>query len=371
MSLIDQLKTIADPRSNHGKRHPLWWILFVALLGSLCGYWGYRPLEAFAQTHHATLCELLELDPSTTQPPSYSTFRRTFQLVDAQHWVNGFNAWAILHPPASPGRLQSIDGKSIKCTSVGGNTSEQNFATLVSVYGQEVGVVRLELMYNAQASEIEVAKRLIHAVTSPSDLAQSWPLCLSLDALHAQTDTLALIASRQCHYLVGLKANQKKLYHQMQQLMQQDAPLSQATHTETLHGRQTQRTVEVFAAPTNLPQRWTKAGITHVVWVTRQGIRAGQPFQEQHCYLSNLDLDATGFLELVRRHWQIENGLHWVKDVTFQEDYPPRRGGFAPISWAVFHSFIITLARRLGYRTVPDCMRNLANQVHQVFRWLT
>ena len=60
-----------------------------------------------------------------------------------------------------------------------------------------------------------------------------------------------------------------------------------------------------------------------------------------------------------------------VKDVTLQEDYPPRRGGYAPISWAIFNSFVITLARRLGCRTVPDCIRDLANQVHQVFLWLT
>lgn len=129
--------------------------------------------------------------------------------------------------------------------------------------------------------------------------------------------------------------------------------------------------MHVYAAPPDLPQRWATAGITRIIWVNRQGLRAGKPFQEAHCYLSNLTLDATAFLALTRSHWQIENGLHWVKDVTLDEDYPPRRGGYAPISWTVFNSFLITLARRLGCRTLPACMRALANQVHQVFRWLT
>ena len=371
MPLIDQLKTIEDPRSKRGQQHPLWLVLFLSLLGSLCGYWGYRPLETFAHKHHQTICELLALDPNTTVLPSYSTFRRIFQLVDAQAWVDAFNGWVILHAPELAGLLWSIDGKSIKCTSVGGNSTEQDFAVLVSVYGQSAGVVRLELMYNTQASEIGVAKRLLSAVTSAPGLAQSLPVGFSLDALHAQVATLELLATRQCHYIVGLKTNQKKLYEQMQQLTTQAVPLSQATHSERLHGRQTQRTVTVYAAPVEVLERWANAGISRVVWVTRQGWRSGKPFQAQHCYLSNWQLDATAFLELIRQHWQIENGLHWVKDVTLQEDYPPRRGGFAPISWAIFNSFLITLARRLGSRTLPDCIRALANQVHQVFSWLT
>jgi predicted transposase YbfD/YdcC len=371
MSLIAQLKTIPDPRNKRGQSHPLWLILFLALHGSLCGYWGYRPLAAFTRKHHAALCGLLDLDPSRTKFPSFSTFRRAFLQVDAQAWVDTFNIWALLHAPALAGLLWSIDGKSIKCTAVGGNTAEQNFASLVSVYGQQSGVVRLELMYNAQESEIGVAKRLLSVVTSAPTLAQSLPLSFSLDALHAQVETLALLESRQCHYLVGLKANQKKLYEHLRTLRQSTPPLSQATHSETLHGRQTQRTVEVYIAPADVPDRWDKAGISRIVWVIRQGTRGGKPFEEEHCYLSNLDRDAMAFLELTRSHWQIENGLHWVKDVTLHEDDPPRRGGYAPISWAVFNSFLITLVRRLGCRTVPDGIRELANQVHQVFRWLT
>ncbi|MCY7278366.1 MAG: hypothetical protein LH702_32680 [Phormidesmis sp. CAN_BIN44] len=60
-----------------------------------------------------------------------------------------------------------------------------------------------------------------------------------------------------------------------------------------------------------------------------------------------------------------------VKDVTLPEDDPPRRGGFALIRWAVINSFLVTLARRLNHRILPDCLRDLANQVEEVFAWLT
>ena len=182
MTLIEQLKTILDPRGKRGQRHPLWLTLFVSLLGSLCGYQGYRPLAKFCLKHRQTILSLLDLDPTQVALPSYSTFRRVFQLVDAQAWVNAFNVWAIGHAPELAGQLWSIDGKSIKCTSVGGNTSQQDFATLVSVYGTEAGVVQLELMYNAQTSEVEVAKRLLNRVTRNPSLSQSLPGGFSWDA---------------------------------------------------------------------------------------------------------------------------------------------------------------------------------------------
>jgi predicted transposase YbfD/YdcC len=370
MTLIEQLKTIPDPRGKRGRRHPLWLALFISLLGSLCGYWGYRPLAKFCKKHRKIFLKLLNLNPSQVLLPSYSTFRRIFQLVNAQDWVNAFNVWAICHAPEFAGKLWSIDGKSIRCTSVGGNTSEQDFAMLVSVYGQEAGVVQMELMYNAKINEVEVAQRLIKRVTSNANLAKSLPGGFSLDALHSRTETLGLLESRHCHYIVGLKRNQKKLYRQAEQLTLTSVPLSEVTHLEHKHGRETRRTVRVYAAP-ELAQRWASSGITRIIWVKREGTRKGKPFCHEHYYLSNWELDASRFSEAIRSHWQIENGLHWVKDVTLKEDYPPRRGGYAPINWAVFNSFLVTLIRRMGCRTLPDGIRELTNQVEDVFRLLT
>jgi len=137
--------------------HSGWRYLFRSWEASVG--WGYRPLAKFSKKHRQTLVKLLNLDPHWQILPSYSTFRRIFQLVKAQDWVNAFNVWAICHAPEFAGKLWSIDGKSIRCTSVGGNTSQQDFAMLVLVYGQEAGVVQMELMYNAKINEVAVAQR--------------------------------------------------------------------------------------------------------------------------------------------------------------------------------------------------------------------
>ncbi len=75
-------------------------------------------------------------------------------------------------------------------------------------------------------------------------------------------------------------------------------------------------------------------------------------------------------MRLIRGHWAIENRLHWVKDVTFDEDYPSRTGGHAPVNWAILFTWSVTLVRRAGIRTVPQALRLWANQVEAVFSFL-
>jgi hypothetical protein len=59
--------------------------------------------------------------------------------------------------------------------------------------------------------------------------------------------------------------------------------------------------------------------------------------------------------------------LHWVKDVTFAEDFPPRIGGNAPVNWAILHSFFMTIARSIGFRTILQAQQALANQLKHIF----
>ncbi len=54
-SLIDYLKEIPDERDPSGRRHPLWLILLIMILGIMSGYWGYRSLGRFVERHRQSL----------------------------------------------------------------------------------------------------------------------------------------------------------------------------------------------------------------------------------------------------------------------------------------------------------------------------
>jgi predicted transposase YbfD/YdcC len=363
MLLTEQLKQIPDHRKAKGKKYSLWVVLAMSLMGSLCGYVGYRPLADFAKLHQEQLEELLEL-PATKSTPSYSTFRRILMAVEPKYLVSVFNVWALGTMPVLLNRLLSIDGKSIKCTSSGGNTSRQNFISLVSVYDdQAAGVVQLQIMHNKKESEIGVAQNLI------SDLAKlPSGQTFSLDALHTQTATVQAIAASGHHCLIAVKQNQPTLYRTIESTAQTQTAISHASVLDSSHSRTVERSVSVFAAPAELLTKWM--GVNSVIMVDRTGTRDDKPFTETIYYLSSQSLPADTYMTLIRGHWAIENRLHWVKDVTFSEDYPPRLGGHAPVNWAIIFTWIVTLVRRAHIRTVPQALRLWANQVEEVFSFL-
>ena len=180
--------------------------------------------------------------------------------------------------------------------------------------------------------------------------------------------TVEQIVEQQQHYLIALKANQPSLLEALEQLHQSASCESEAYTFDHSHKRGIHRRLRVYLAPPELQQQW--AGLQCLIWVNRWGNRDGKPFHETIGYISDLMLDAEEFLVRVQHHWSIENRLHWVRDVTFDEDYS-HPGGNAPVIWAILNCFLITLVRQLGYRTLPQGIRLLANQFKKVFSFLT
>jgi predicted transposase YbfD/YdcC len=180
--------------------------------------------------------------------------------------------------------------------------------------------------------------------------------------------TVQQIHQQQQHYLIALKANQPTLEQTLKQLHATTTALSQAEVVDATHQRQVHRQAWVYTAPAFLQNEW--ADLKRLIWVKRWGIREGKPFEEEIGYISNLELSADEFLHHIQQHWGIENRLHWVRDVTFEED-TARPGGNAPIIWAILNCFLISIVRQLGFRTVPQGVRALTNQLEQVYRLLT
>lgn len=181
-SLIDYLKQIPDEREPSGKRHPLWLILLIIILGIMSGYWGYRGLGRFVERHRRQLIETLKIPQARV--PSYSTLRRVMMQVDYQALTQVFNEWASKYTHNSSGQWIAIDGKSLKNTVNDCYGKQQNFVMMVSAFTHERGeILGIEVMENKKQSEIAAVQDLIQVL----DLSG---VVFTMDALHCQKKPL-------------------------------------------------------------------------------------------------------------------------------------------------------------------------------------
>jgi len=264
MNLIEAIKSVPDHRHSRGIRHELWLILTIILLGSCTGYWGYKPLVEFTKNHRKTLIKLFNL-PSDTRFPSDSTFRNIIQSLDFEILAVLFNVWSQQELSIDEGELMAMDGKSLKSTSVGGSSSYQNLVSMVSVYSHHHGwVVRHQVMENKHKSEVEVVQELVQELSGKK-------VVITLDALHCQKKTLALIIDSGNDYIVTLKKNQLNLFKAANKLVSSTMVSDENEVSECIHGRTTTRHTKIYPIPPQLLPLW--AGAKYIIVVRRYGTR--------------------------------------------------------------------------------------------------
>ena len=177
-SLIDYLKQIPDERHAGGRRHPLWLILLIMILGIMSGYWGYRGLGRFVERHRRQLIETLKIPAARV--PSYSTLRRVMMQLDYQALTQVFNEWASQYSHNSQGQWIAIDGKSLKNTVNDCYGKQQNFVMMVSAFTHERGeILGVKVMENKKQSEIAAVQELL-------ELLDLKGVVFTMDALHCQ-----------------------------------------------------------------------------------------------------------------------------------------------------------------------------------------
>ena len=178
-SLIDYLKQIPDPREPSGRRHSLWLVLLIIIMGMMSGYWGYRQLGRFVERHRKELITRLQIPQARV--PSYSTIRRVMLTLDYKELQLVFNQWSKQYSLIPSSEWISVDGKSLKNTVNNYDNAEQNFINCVSAFShQRKLVLGVKMMENKRESEISVVRDLI------IELLDLTGVVFTFDALHCQ-----------------------------------------------------------------------------------------------------------------------------------------------------------------------------------------
>jgi predicted transposase YbfD/YdcC len=289
-------------------------------------------------------------------PAEESTFRRAFALVSADVLDRVLGAWLWTRAVQAGGRLViAIDGKAVR----GAKNKDGKAPHLVAALAHGIGAVLGQVAVDAKSNEIPAVRELLKAFT---DLAGA---VLTIDAMHTQHDTAQLILARHADYVMTVKANMPTLYKQLKKLPWARIPSVSSVSKD--HGRRARRTIKVALAPT-----WVGFdGAAQVAQLRRTVISKGKKTVEV-VYLITSDRSATPetLAAWVRRHWHIENKLHWVRDVSYQEDKSLVRTGNAPRVMASLRSLAISILRLDGHANIAAANRHHARDPQRTLKLL-
>jgi predicted transposase YbfD/YdcC len=143
-------------------------------------------------------------------------------------------------------------------------------------------------------------------------------------------------------------------------LRSKEYPIERAKTLEKRHGRIEIRELEVAEA---LPGYPVWPGVRRIFRIHRTRIEKNRTSQESICGITSLSkdkADAVQLLLLLRRHWEIENNLHYVRDVTFNEDRCRVRNRNKAQVLAAFRNLAITLLHQQGYENIAEGIEILA-----------
>ena len=342
-TLISEFEAIEDPRCDWKVEHRLVDILVIAVCAVVGEAESFEDIALYGRCKQDWLRGFLELPNGI---PSHDTFRRVLTLIDAERFERCFLGWvrSVFHADAAAPQQIAIDGKAVRRS-----FDRQNGRSplhLVSAFATEHGLVLAQRAAEAKKGELSVLP----------DLLDGLDLCgclVSLDALACRPAVAEQVTARGGDYLLALKANRQKAHTAVQdwfraQAFDRGAPLRPCFDAfDEGHGRLVRRRAFACADLDALPvlEGWPHLTTVLAVENIRSINGTGKVTAKIRYYLSSSKQPPEQLAVAIRRHWMIENGLHWVLDVGFNEDASRVRERTAARNLALLRRIALNLAR--------------------------
>jgi len=371
-SLIAHLEKVCDPRQARGKRYHLTTLLVIIFMAKLCGQDTPVEIADWGRNHAEALAEGLKLKRSWT--PHHNTIRRVFQNIldeaEFDHLMQDYQ-----QHQAEGGEQLALDGKTLRGTRI---AEEEPADHVVSVYDVERQCVLAQVAVDQKENEIVAAPRALEQI----DIAGK---IITGDAMHAQRALSAQIVARGGDYLWVVKENQERLYQDIERLFAPEKPkpgfgkittdFLQAETVNKGHGRLEQRQMQTSAMLNDYVD-WPALGQVyrlerHFTWI-RQGkvMKTSHEVEYGITSLTRKEASPKRVMQVRRKHWLIETGLHYRRDVTFREDATRMTKGAAGRILATTHNVALALIKRAGFQNAAQARRWFAGHIDQAFTLL-
>lgn len=352
MSIVEILEEVPDPR-RWNARHALTDVLFVALAAMLCGATSCTEMAFFAEGRLELLRQFVPLEGGA---PSHDTFSRVFRVLDPEALAAAFGRVMAAFGEAARGTAGqvAIDGKSLRRAYEKGRSHMPPL--VVTVFECET-FLSLRQALSAAGGEAEAAIEALKLL----DLSGR---TVSGDALHCHKRLCQTVIDRGGDYVLTIKGNQSKLAKEANAALDAAAARPRTAIAQTYdeeHDRQEVRACCVVPFRQS-PGKNALPGLVAVARIVSQRTLGAVTTTKVRAYALSSWMTAEEVLDAVRRHWEIENNLHWQLDVLMKEDQSRSRKDHAAKNLA--------LIRRLALNTLRADPRKipLSHKQHKA-RW--
>ncbi len=353
---FDAFAAVEDPRIERTKRHPLMNVLVMALCATMGGANGWEEMAIFAEAQ-MPWCKTVLDNPHGV--PSPDTFRRVFEVLDPRQLEAAMQRWIATVTESFVDEVVAIDGKSLKAAiKKAGSTTPLHLLHAWAVRQHLLlGQQRVDGAPGEVAGIPELLKRLkIEGAT------------VTTDANGCTRAVTVAVREAKANYVLALKGNRGPIHAKVKNLFAaaerrdfRGVPVHRSR--SKAHGRVEQRIARALSLPPDLlPAGWRD--LNTAVMLDRSRRVSGKTTTERHYYVTNLDADGIEKLaDIVRSHWGIENHLHWMLDVAFDEDSRRIRDETSAENYALFSRLALMILKRS-----PD--RHSVNQNRKKGGWV-
>jgi predicted transposase YbfD/YdcC len=338
---LDHFRALPDPRIDRTQLHPLFDILVITICAVICGADGWEAIAEFGHAKYPWLRRFLALPNGI---PSHDTFARVFARIDPEQFQSCFLRWVQTVATVTKGQVIPIDGKTLRGSY---DPHDAKAAVhMVSAWASANRMVLAQVKTDDKSNEITAIPELLRLLDITGCI-------VTIDAMGCQKAIAEQIIEQRADYVLGLKGNQPHLFEDVQSLFQTilaaDNLPSDVTFHQTEgngHGRDEIRHYWMTSRIETLRTKDEWKGLQTIGMVLADREVNGQIQMEIRYYISSLPNNAQQFAHAVRTHWEIENCVHWVLDVTFSEDKSRIRKDHAPHNLAMLRHLVLNLIRQ-------------------------
>lgn len=318
-SLLRHFSQVPDVRVIGRTEHTLFDILFIAVAAYIAHCDDWKMVTLWAKEREAWLRRYWEL-PSGI--PSHDTFSRVLARLDPDALRAAFTGWMGEIQEITSGDVVAIDGKTLR-RSFNRSNGSKGPIHMVSAWLSRNRMVLGQLKVEEKSNEITAIPVLLRLLELKGAL-------VTIDAMGCQREIASTIIEQEADYVLAVKENQPTLAEDVKLAFQNasDEVLRSSRTVDEGHGRVEIREYHQCLDLSLLRTRSEWSGLKSLCKVVSYRFtQDGGKSAETRYYISSLGPGVKRLAAAIRAHWGIENQLHYILDMSFDEDRNRIRAG--------------------------------------------